>query len=52
MFLGDWVVGECGIVLLLGCEDEFKCSIEIVLKYVFVIGNKILYVMVGLIKFE
>lgn len=47
VLLGDWVGGECGIVLLFGCEVEFKCGIVIVLEYVQVFGNMCLYVMVG-----
>lgn len=49
VLLGDWVVGECGIVLLLGCEDEFCCGIDQVFDYVCVIGNRKLYVMVGMV---
>lgn len=48
MLLGNWVVGECGFVVLFGCQDEFCVNVVVVLDYVCVFGCFWLYVMVGI----
>lgn len=47
LFVGDWVVGECGIVCISGCEEEFCDGVVVVICYVCVLGNKKINCLVG-----
>lgn len=47
LLVGDWVVGECGIVCIFGCEEEFWDGVVVVICYVCVLGNKKINCLVG-----